>query len=185
MAIMMIRNTPRSTHQFATSVITMLMAPAMLMAGLLSSSIIAPPLHAQAPADSSAHAVKTGSPTHYHRGVPKRAESYYGLVWGLDNLSVKAVESGALIRFSYRVLDPQKAKLLNDKKTEAFLEAPSRNVKLSIPSLEKVGQLRQGTTEESGKSYWMAFSNPRRTVKAGDHINIVIGTFHANGLVIE
>jgi len=98
---------------------------------------------------------------------------------------VKAVESGALIRFSYRVLDPEKAKVLNDKKVEAFLDSPTERARLSIPSLEKVGQLRQATTEESGKVYWMAFSNPRRTVKPGDHVNVVIGNFHANGLLVE
>jgi hypothetical protein len=58
-------------------------------------------------------------------------------------------------------------------------------VRLSVPSLEKVGQLRQGVTEEAGKSYWMAFSNPRRTVKRGDRVNIVIGQFQADGLVVE
>jgi hypothetical protein len=31
----------------------------------------------------------------------------------------------------------------------------------------------------------MAFSNPRRTVKPGDRVNVVIGRFHADGLVVE
>jgi hypothetical protein len=161
-------------------------ATAILLAGFLTSSVVALPLYGQAPADTTPKPVKTGTPSHYHPNrFPKRAQSYYGIVWGIDTLSVKAVESGALIRFSYRILDPEKAKVLNDKKVDAFLDSPKENVRLSIPSLEKVGQLRQGTTEESGKSYWMAFSNPRRTVKRGDHVNVVIGKFHADGLVIE
>ena len=180
---MMIPNTLGLTRILAARAMAISTAIAML---LLSGNLAAP-LRGQAPAASAASSpAKTGAPSHYRPNrFTRRAESYYGLVWGLDSLSVKAVESGALIRFSYRILDPEKARLLNDKKTEAFLEAPGRNVKLSIPSLEKVGQLRQGTTEQSGKSYWMAFSNPRRTVKPGDHVNIVIGTFHANGLVVE
>jgi len=180
----------------------------MLLAAALASSIFASSLLAQstAPSDpaaqtsaSSMSAVPTtpaaastpakpakGAPTRYHPNrLPKRAESYYGTMWGLDSLSVKAVESGALIRFSYRVLDPEKANILNDKKVDAFLDAPSRNVRLPIPSLEKVGQLRQGTTEQSGRLYWMAFSNPRRTVKPGDRVNIVIGSFLANGLMVD
>jgi hypothetical protein len=149
-------------------------------------SVCALVLHAQSPADAPVKPTRTSTPSHYRPNpFPKRAQSYYGVVWGLDTLSVKAVESGALIRFSYRVLDPEKAKILNDKKIDAFLDSPSENVRLSIPSLEKVGQLRQATTEESGKAYWMAFSNPRRTVKRGDHINIVIGKFHADGLIVE
>lgn len=161
---------------------------ATLAASLAGSALILP---AQSPADvpvkpTPVKPTRTGTPSHYRPNpFPKRAQSYYGVVWGLDSLSVKAVESGALIRFSYRVLDPEKARILNDKKIDAFLDSPSENVRLSIPSLEKVGQLRQATTEESGRSYWMAFSNPRRTVKRGDHINVVIGKFHADGLIVE
>ena len=159
---------------------------AIVLAVFLASSVVGFQVQGQSPAVVSAKPVKTSSPSRYRPNrFPKRAQSYYGIVWGLDSLSVKAVESGALIRFTYRVLDPEKAKILNDKKVEAFLESPAENVRLSIPSLEKVGQLRQATTEEPGKSYWMAFSNPRRTVKHGDHVNVVIGKFHANGLVVE
>ena len=156
----------------------------VVCAAVLSVSALV--LHAQSAADASVKPVRTSTPSRYRPNpFPKRAQSYYGIVWGLDSLSVKAVESGALIRFSYRVLDPEKAKILNDKKIDAFLDSPSENVRLSIPSLEKVGQLRQATTEESGKAYWMAFSNPRRTVKRGDHVNVVIGKFHAEGLIVE
>jgi hypothetical protein len=159
---------------------------AVMLAAFLVSSAVAFQLQGQPAPNAPAKPARTGSPSRYRPNpFPKRAQTYYGIVWGLDTLSVKAVESGALIRFTYRVLDPEKAKILNDKKVEAFLESPAENVRLSIPSLEKVGQLRQATTEESGKSYWMAFSNPRRTVKHGDHVNVVIGKFHANGLVVE
>ena len=153
-------------------------------AALISATALS--VRAQSPADAPLKPVRTSTPSHYRPNpFPKRAQSHYGIVWGLDSLSVKAVESGALIRFSYRVLDPEKARILNDKKIDAFLDSPSENVRLSIPSLEKVGQLRQATTEESGKAYWMAFSNPRRTVKRGDHVNVVIGNFHADGLIVE
>jgi hypothetical protein len=114
-----------------------------------------------------------------------RAGKYYSLIWGVDSLRVKAAESGALIRFSYEVLDPTKAAQLSDKKAEPKLIAPDARVVLVIPSLEKVGQLRQSTSPEAGKSYWMAFSNPRRTVKPGDRVDVVIGSFHADGLIVE
>ena len=74
---------------------------------------------------------------------------------------------------------------MNDKNTDAFLNAPEHRVQLVIPSLEKVGKLRQTADPESGRSYWMAFSNPRRLVKRGDRVNVVIGHFHADGLVVE
>jgi hypothetical protein len=95
------------------------------------------------------------------------------------------VESGEIIRFSYHVLNADKAKALNDKKSEPVLIDLRAGIKLVVPSLEKVGQLRQSSTPEAGKSYWMAFSNPRRLVKRGDHVTVVIGTFRAEGLVVE
>jgi hypothetical protein len=117
--------------------------------------------------------------------VSKRAFEYYSLVWGVDSLSLKWTESGEVIRFSYRVLDAHKAKVLNDKKSEPVLIDPQAGVKLSVPSLEKVGQLRQSSTPEAGKSYWMAFSNKGRPVKRGHRVIVVIGTFKAEGLVVD
>jgi hypothetical protein len=124
--------------------------------------------------------------THYQPArFPKRAQMYYEGFWGVDSLIVRQVESGEMIRFSYRVLDPAKAKLLNDKKNEPSLVDPQAGVKLVVPSLEKVGQLRQSGTPEAGKTYWMAFSNKGRLVKKGDRVNIVIGSFQAIGLVVD
>ena len=131
-------------------------------------------------------APKPGAPVRYHTSrFPRRAGEYYGLIWGVDSLRVKAVESGRLIRFTYRVLDPAKAKSLNEKEIPAYLNSPDRNVQLVVPSLEKVGQLRQTGDPEAGRLYWMAFSNPHRTIGPGVRVNIVIGKFHADGLIVE
>ena len=159
----------------------------MLTAGILAGGIAVSRLDAQSSAPPSGQITKTTqAPTHYHPSrFPKRAGEYYRLVWGVDSLSVKAVESGELIRFNYRVVDADKAKTLNDKNISALLNCPEHHIQLVIPSLEKVGKLRQINSPESGKSYWMAFSNPRRSVKRGDRVDVVIGQFHADGLIVE
>jgi hypothetical protein len=110
---------------------------------------------------------------------------YYQGIWGIDELKVKYTESGEIVRFSWRVVDPQKAKLLNDKKAEPFLIDLQAGVKLVVPTMEKVGQLRQSSTPEAGKSYWMAFSNSGRRVKRGDHVDVVIRNFRTQGLIVE
>jgi len=114
-----------------------------------------------------------------------RAGTYFKQVWGVDSLGVKTVESGEVLRFSYRVLDSDKAKTLNDEKVEPSLIDPRAGVSLVIPTMEKVGKLRQTEPPEEGKSYWMAFSNKGRLVKRGDRVNVVIGEFHATGLVVD
>jgi hypothetical protein len=129
---------------------------------------------------------KVGGPTQYPRyRFGHRAKLHYGLVWGVDSLSVKSVESGQIVRFAYRVLDPAKAKMLNDKKNEPYLECPRARVKLVIPQMPKVGKLRQTNTPEEGKSYWMGFSNKGGFVRKGDRVNVVIGQFRADGLVVD
>ena len=110
---------------------------------------------------------------------------YYGLVWGIEGLNVKIVESGEMIRFTYHVIDPEKAKALNDKKIEPTLIDPQAGVQLSIPALENIGQLRQSSTAQAGKSYWMAFSNSGRLVKRGDRVTVQIGQFRAQGLLVN
>ena len=161
-------------------------ATALLVAGFLSTVLVTLPIGAQSPATSATKPAKTGKPSHYQPNpLSKRAESFYGMVWGLDALTVKAVESGALIRFSYRVLEPEKAKPLNDERNEPSLVDPKSGVKLVVPSMEKVGKLRNVSAPQVGKMYWMAFSNKGGFVKSGDRVDIVIGNFHANGLVVE
>lgn len=120
-----------------------------------------------------------------HTKMSSQALRYYEMIWGVDSFGIKTAESGELIRFSWRVLDPVKAKALNDKKKEPFLVDPQAGVRLVVPSLEKVGQLRQSSTPVAGMSYWMAFSNPGRQVKRGDHVSVVIGNLHVDGLVVN
>jgi hypothetical protein len=114
-----------------------------------------------------------------------RAGKFYELTWGVDSLNVKLVESGELVRFSYRVLDPVKARSLNDKQNEASLIDPKAGVRLAVPTMEKVGQLRQSAPPEAGRSYWMTFSNKGGHVVRGDRVDVVIGTFKASFLAVD
>ena len=98
---------------------------------------------------------------------------------------MKYTESGEIVRFSYRVLDPEKAKPLSDKKLEPFLIDPQAGVRLVVPSMDKIGLLRQSSTPEAGKSYWMGFSNRGRMVRPGHRVDIVIGNFRAEGLAVD
>jgi hypothetical protein len=176
----------------------------MLLAGILASGIAVAPARAQSdsvakPAAQSAAPATVATPAParapaapaHSRYQPnrfsRRAGLDYELIWGVDSLNVKWTESGEVIRFAYRVLDGDKAMPLNDKKAEPSLIDPQAGVRLVVPSLEQVGMLRQAPTGKPvpGKIYWMAFSNKGRHVKRGDHVSVVIGRFHADGLVVD
>ncbi len=177
----------RTTHLTCSSPVSG--SKAVLLAALLAG-IYASPLLSQAPAPaaSPAPAAKAAAPaatTYQPERFPKRERSYYQLFWGVDSIHVKAVESGELIKFSYRVLDADKAKPLNDKNNEPAMYVPALRAKLVVPTMEKVGQLRQTASPEPGRSYWMTFSNPGAIVKRGERVSVVIGQFHVDGLIVE
>jgi hypothetical protein len=157
---------------------------AILVAGVVAGGFLLQMAHAQSAAP--AKPATAAAPFRYRPAFSHRAQMFYESAWGVDSLSVKWAESGEMVRFSWRVIDPQKARPLNDKKIEPSLEDPQAGVSLVVPTLEKVGQLRQAVENiESGKSYWMGFSNVGRRVKRGDRVNVVIGNFRADGLVVE
>ncbi len=157
----------------------------LLLAGLLAGGILALSGGAQSTAPGSKPAA-AGAPGHYlPNQLPRRAQMYYQGVWGIDSLGVRLAESGEIVRFNYRVLDPDKAQALNDKKAEPELIDPQAGVKLVVPAVDFVGPLRQNSTAEAGRAYWVAFSNKGRPVKHGDRVTVVIGQFRAEGLVVE
>ena len=161
------------------------LSKAMLLAGLFTGGISVTQMRAQSAAPASKPPVAATRARYQADHFAGRAGTYYRMVWGIEGLSVKWAESGEMIRFSYHVLDADKAQGLNDKKNEPSLIDPQAGVSLVVPELEQVGQLRQSAPPKAGVSYWMAFSNSGRRVKRGDRVNVVIGKFHANGLVVE
>ena len=154
----------------------------LTLAGMLASVC-----DAQASAQSSpahaAHAV-TASPYHGMK-MSEKAKDFYPAVWGVDRLRVNYTSSGNLIRFSYRVVEPKLAKVFADHEATPYLFAPRTNAMLQVPSMEKIGQLRQFAAAEKDKEYWMVFSNKGNFVRPGERVNVIIGKFHADGLVVE
>lgn len=104
---------------------------------------------------------------------------------GIEDLHVRSTTSGDMARFSYRVVDAQKANILNDKRMNPILIVKKSGSKLDVPETEKVGKRRQTSRPQDGREYWMAFRNHARIIQLGDHVDIVIGMFRANELAVE
>ncbi len=174
----------RSRSRAVSLVRSLLMFVAAFLAVPAALANSAPPVESPKPGAAStkpATAAKRYQPDRF----AGKAGRYYRLVWGVDSLSVKLAESGELVRFSWRVVDPAKAALLSDKKLDPALVDPGAGVSLVVPAMEKIGQLRQSGTTEAGRTYWMAFSNKGRMVKRGARVSVVIGQFRADGLVVD
>ena len=154
----------------------------LLAAGAAAATVHSPTATAAGPSASASAPKK--SPFRQQRESTK-AQNFYVSRWGIQDLRVRSTNSGNLIRFSYRVVNPDLAQVLNDKHNTAALLSPRARVVLQVPVMEKVGPLRQAMPPESGKEYWMVFSNKGNLVKPGDRVDVLIGSFHAGGLMVE
>jgi hypothetical protein len=162
------------------------------LAGLLAGAALslAPAANASDAAPQPAVQKPSRSPprkpaTHRATRLSTKARDYFRAAWGVDALRVSRMASGNLIRFNYRVIDPAQAAPLSDRAATPVLYAPRARAMLSVPVMEKIGPLRQTGTLKAGQDYWITFSNKGHLVKPGDHVNVVVGRFHADGLVVE
>ncbi|CAN5817654.1 hypothetical protein BH11PSE8_BH11PSE8_39860 [soil metagenome] len=156
------------------------------LAGLIASGLWAGAVGAQnAEAPPAAVAVAVVAPALSATEWRTRQGLYYKRNWGVEIIGVKPVSSGLMLAFKYRVLDPEKAKLLNDRQTRAFLRDEATGTVLSVPAMEKVGELRTGAAPEADRIYFMIFGNPGRLVKSGSRVSVVAGALHVDGLVVD
>jgi hypothetical protein len=104
--------------------------------------------------------------------------------FGVEITGIHMTAAGQMVDFRYRVLDAVKATPIFDRNTKAFLVHQATQKTLEVPTTAKVGPLRTTGTPEAGKVYWMFFGNPG-IVKSGDRVNIEIGEFKINDLVVQ
>jgi hypothetical protein len=124
-------------------------------------------------------------PPYHATGESDRSRDYYRATWGVDKLRVVYTMSGNLIRFSFRVVQPRLAHPLGDHEATPQLYAPKAHAYLQVPTMEQVGPLRQLHTDKAGEEFWLLFSNKGNLVHKGDRVDVIIGKFHADGLVVE
>jgi hypothetical protein len=174
---------------------------ALLLAGLLVGICFVPAVHSQAaegtekatappptaPSPSPAPAVVSAAQQAAMVGDTRsdRANMMYRALWGVEDLRARETSSGSMILFSYKVVDANKAKMLNDEKANPYMWDADTGTKLTVPETENAGKLRQVAKPQNGRTYWVLFLNNGHFVKAGKRVNIQIGNFHANGLIVD
>ena len=157
-----------------------------IRASLVLGCVLTQVCLAQSPAPASPAVNRVNKTSPYHgMKLSEKARAYYPAAWGVDHLRATYTNSGNLIRFSYRVVEPKLAKPLGDHELTPYLYAPRTHAMLQIPTMEKIGQLRQLNAAEADTEYWMVFSNKGNPVRRGDRVNVIIGKFHADGLLVE
>jgi hypothetical protein len=164
-------------------------------AGLLAALVAAGPATAATGTDGDAARARAqagASTLAGRRRSPYKPESltrsgrkWYDITLGVADMKVHRTNGGNLIRFTYRVTDPEKARSLGDRQVKPVLVGHTSHALLQVPVMEKVGPLRQAPKLEAGKEYWMVFSNKGDVVKLGERVSVVVGNFRVDGLRVE
>ncbi|MDP9044652.1 MAG: hypothetical protein M3O01_07570 [Pseudomonadota bacterium] len=105
--------------------------------------------------------------------------------WGIEIVGVKPVSSGYMLSFKYRIIDPDKARALNDRNIKPYLVDEASGIVMAVPAMENIGELRQGAAPIADRTYFMVFGNPGKVVKSGSRVSIVAGNFRVDGLVVD
>jgi hypothetical protein len=157
-------------------------AGAIALAGLAAGPVSA--ASPGASADTSAAVQPTAAPT-AAREWHNRNAALVKRNWGVDIVGVKPVSSGYMLGFRYRIVDAEKARLLNERKKKAYLVDEASGTVLAVPAMENIGELRSSTTPQTDRVYFMIFGNPGKLVKPGSKVTVVAGDFRIQGLVVE
>lgn len=105
--------------------------------------------------------------------------------WGVRIEALLLSAGGYRLDFRYRVLDPEKARVLLDRAQQPLLTEPVSGFRSIVPKPAKVGALRSTGKIEAGRVYFMLFANPARYLKAGARVTIDIGDFHAENIPVQ
>ena len=118
--------------------------------------------------------------------VPRAARAELRDRWGIEVASLHLSAHGRMVDFRYRVLDPDKAALLGDRKVKATLTDLATGAVLRVPSFPKTGSMRQTAAKmQAGRIYFMLFANTGMPVKTGSRVTLTVGAFTAEGLVVQ
>jgi hypothetical protein len=108
--------------------------------------------------------------------------------WGVEVLGVRRSAVGYMLDFRYKVIDPDKAAPLLNRKSKTFLidEASGSTVQVPVPA--KIGPLRQtirNSKPKAGRIYMVIFANPGRFIEPGSKVTVAIGDFRAENLTVQ
>ena len=132
--------------------------------------------HAPAPTSSAA-------PGKRHIAHNQKEELYFERRYGIGQLSVHSVSTGANLEFRCLVMDAEKANALKDTGAAPVMTDRKTGKKLSVSAAD--GKPNRTAAPEAGQEYRVEFGNRDKTVKHGNMVDVVVGTVHMSGLIVE
>jgi len=105
--------------------------------------------------------------------------------YGIQVLSLRPTALGQMLDLRFKVIDPEKAKPILEKKMKSYLVDQKIGKTLIVP-VTKSGPMRQTTIKpEAGRVYFTLFSNPGGFVKENSLVTLVIGDFKRDDIIVK
>ena len=105
--------------------------------------------------------------------------------WGIEVMYVRLTAAGYMLEFRYKVVDAKKAQALFERQNKPMLTHTRTGAQLIVPTPAKTGALRNSNPPKDDHTYWMFFANPGKLVESGEQVNIEIGDFLVENLVVQ
>ena len=95
--------------------------------------------------------------------------------WGIEPIHARVTANGFMIEFRYKVVDPEKATILSDRKRFPYMLSMKSRAKLSVPYFPTVGFIKSNRKFlHPGKNYTAMFSNEGTHMLRGDQVRIQV-----------
>jgi hypothetical protein len=106
---------------------------------------------------------------------------------GIRVTGLRVSAGGFMIDLRYRVVDPQLARVLLDKRVPAYLVEEATGMKFGVPNTAKLGRLRAGGQNNihTDRDYGMLFGNPGSHLKPGAVVTLVAGDIEIPHLTLQ
>jgi hypothetical protein len=161
-----------------------LRSPAGLLAGgLVLMAFSAPAVWAENESNHASAVIATT--TSSERVRHPREKTFMKRQWGVEVVFVRQTSAGYMLEFRYKVLDADKAAPLFERQIKPVLTHVETGARMIVPTPAKTGALRNSNAPLAGHTYWMFFANPGKFVQPGEQVNIEIGEFLADRLVVQ
>ena len=106
--------------------------------------------------------------------------------FGIKVESISLTSAGYMLDFRYRVIDPNRSIPVFSRAYKPYIVDKASGAKFIVPSPAKVGPMRQTTLRpDPDKVYFMFFVNPGKFIKSGSKVDVVIGDFVAEDIVVK
>lgn len=93
--------------------------------------------------------------------------------WGIEPIHARVTANGFMIEFRYKVIDPEKALILSDRKDFPYMISQKSRAKLSVPFFPTVGYVKSNRRFlHKDRNYSAIFSNENQHMLRGDQVKI-------------